>query len=53
MILNELEMNRDHTVIFEIARKYGILDSFIDYDEYSTSSNELLPTEISKNNSRS
>ena len=28
-----LETNRDHSVIFEIASKYCILDSFVDYDE--------------------
>ena len=27
-----LEMNRDHSVIFEIASKYCILDSFVDHD---------------------
>ena len=27
-----LEMNRDHSVIFEIAIKYCISDSFVDYD---------------------
>ena len=27
-----LETNRDHSVIFEIASKYCILDSFVDYD---------------------
>ena len=27
-----LEMNRDHTVVFETASKYCILDSFVDYD---------------------
>ena len=27
-----LEVNRDHSVIFEIASKYCILDSFVDYD---------------------
>ena len=27
-----LEMNRDHSVIFEIVSKYCILDSFVDYD---------------------
>ena len=26
-----LEMNRDYSVIFEIASKYYILDSFVDY----------------------
>ena len=30
-----LEMNRDHSVIFEIASKYCILDSFVDYYGYS------------------
>ena len=30
-----LEMNRDHSVIFEIASKYCILDSFADYDASS------------------
>ena len=30
-----LEMNRDHSVIFETASKYYILDSFVDYDGYS------------------
>ena len=39
-----LEMNRDHSVVFEITSKYGILDSFIDYDGYSMSSKEFLPT---------
>ena len=27
-----LEMNRDYSVVFEIASKYCILDSFVDYD---------------------
>ena len=27
-----LETNRDHSVIFEIASKYCILDYFVDYD---------------------
>ena len=39
-----LERNRDHSVVFEIASKYFILDSFVDYDGYSTSSKGLLPT---------
>ena len=33
-----LETNRDHSVIFEIASKYCILDSFVYYDGYSISS---------------
>ena len=30
-----LEMNRDHSVVFEIAFKYCISDSFVDHDGYS------------------
>ena len=41
-----LEMIRDHSVIFEIASKYCILDSFVDYDGYSISSKGLLPTVV-------
>ena len=41
-----LETNRDHSVIFEIASKYCILDSFVDYDGYSISSKAFLPTEV-------
>ena len=33
-----LEMNRDHSAIFEIAPKFCILDSLFDYEGYSTSS---------------
>ena len=39
-----LEMNRDHSVIFEIAPKYCILDSFVGYNGYSIFSIGLLPT---------
>ena len=39
-------MNRDHTVIFEIASKYCILDSFVYCDGYTTSSKGFLPTVI-------
>ena len=35
---------RDHSVVFEIASKYCISDSFDDYDGYSISSKEFLPT---------
>ena len=38
-----LEMNRDHSVIFEIASTYCISDSFVDYDGYSLSFKEFLP----------
>ena len=41
-----LEMNRDHSVIFDIASKYCILDSFVDYDGYSISSKGFLPTVV-------
>ena len=41
-----LEMNRDHSVIFEIASRYCILNSFVDYDGYSTSSKGFLPTVV-------
>ena len=33
-----LEMNRDHSVVFETASKYCISDSFVDRDGYSISS---------------
>ena len=39
-----LETNRDHSVIFEIASKYCISDSFVDHDVYSISSKGFLPT---------
>ena len=39
-------MNRDHSVIFEIASKYCILDSFVDHDGYSISSKGFLPTVV-------
>jgi len=39
-----LETNRDHSVVFEIASKYCISDSFVDYDGYSISSKVFFPT---------
>ena len=39
-----LETNRDHCVIFEIASKYCISHSFVDYYGYCVSSKEFLPT---------
>ena len=39
-----LEKNRDYSVVFEIASKYCILDSFVDHDGYSISSKGFLPT---------
>ena len=41
-----LEMNRDHSVVFEIAFKYCISHSFVDCEGYSTSSKGFLPTVI-------
>ena len=41
-----LEMSRDHSVVFEIAPKYCISDSFVDYEGYSISYKEFLPTVI-------
>ena len=37
-----LEMNRDHSVVFEITSKYCILDSFFDHHGYSISSKGFL-----------
>ena len=37
-----LEMNRDHSIVFEIASKYCILDSSVDSDGYSISSKGFL-----------
>ena len=41
-----LEMNRDHSAIFEIASKYCSSDSFVDHDGYSISSKGFLPTVV-------
>ena len=41
-----LEMNRDHSVILEIASKYCILDSLVDHNGYSISSKGFLPTVV-------
>ena len=43
-----LEMNRDHSVVFEIVCKYCILDSFVDHDGYSIPSKGFLPTVVDK-----
>ena len=37
-----LGTNRDHSVVFEIVSKYCILESFVDHDGYSISSEEFL-----------
>ena len=41
-----LEMNRDYSVVFEIASKCYISDSFVDHDGYSISSERFLPTVV-------
>ena len=41
-----LEMNRDHSVIFEITPKHHISDSFVDYEGHSISSKGSLPTVV-------
>ena len=38
--------NRDHSVVFEIASKYCILDSFVDHDGHSISSKGFLLTVV-------
>ena len=43
-----LEMNRDHSVLFEIASNYCISDYFVDYDGYPIFSNGFLPTVVDK-----
>ena len=46
-----LETNRDHSIIFETAPKYCILDSFVDQKGYSISSKGFLSTVVDKMNS--
>ena len=41
-----LETNRDHSVVFEIASKYCMSDSFVDCDGYSISSEGFLSTVV-------
>ena len=41
-----LETNRDHSVIFEIASKHCLSDSFVDHHGYSISSKGFLPTVV-------
>ena len=41
-----LETNRENFVTLEIASKYCISDSFVDYDDYSISSKGFLPTVV-------
>ena len=39
-------VNRGYSVIFEIASKYCLSDLFVDYDGYSISPKEFLPTVV-------
>ena len=41
-----LKMNWDHFIVFMIAPKYCVLDSFVDYKGYPISSKEFLPTVV-------
>ena len=41
-----LEMNRDHSVVSEIASKYCISDSFVDYNGYSISYKGFIPPAV-------
>ena len=41
-----LIMNRDHSVVFEIASKYCISDFFVDHDGYFISSKAFLPAVV-------
>ena len=41
-----LEMDRDQSVVLETAFKHCILDSFVDYEGYSISSEGILPTVV-------
>ena len=41
-----LETNRDHSVVFEIASKYCISDSFVDHDGHLFSSEGFLPAVV-------
>ena len=47
MILNGLlGINQDYSVVFDIAPKYFISDSFVDYKDCSISSRGFLPTVV-------
>ena len=41
-----LETNQDHSVVVEVAPKYCISDSFVDYEGYSVSFMGFLPTVV-------
>ena len=41
-----LEMNRNHSVVFEIASKYYISDSFVGHGGHSISAEGFLPADL-------
>ena len=41
-----LETNQDYSAIFEVAPKYCLSDSSVDYEGYSISSKGFLPTVV-------
>ena len=41
-----LEINRDHSIIFESGSKYCISDSFVDHDGYSIYSEGFPPAVV-------
>ena len=41
-----LEMDRDHSIVSDIASKYCISDSFVGHDGYSISSKGFLPAAV-------
>ena len=41
-----LEMNQDHSVVFEITPKHSISELFVDCESYSISSKEFLTTVV-------
>ena len=41
-----LETNQDHSVVVEVAPKYCISDSFVDYEGYSIYFMGFLPTVV-------
>ena len=46
MTMFALEVNRDHSVVFEMESKYFISDSFVDYEGYPISSKGFWPTVV-------
>ena len=41
-----LEMDRDHSFVFQISSKYCISDSFVNHDGHSISSEGFLPAVV-------